>query len=298
MAFDKSRLIDLDECVLNALELFIRTLLPHPDLGEFTKPLVLGSGNAAATGRVMFADREAVFADEGSYKAKLSSVSGINGAVLISASGGKHAPVIAEDLRARGIKTILLTNNPDAPAGKFVSKTYVFPKNPEPYTYNTSTYLGLILSKTGERPGKILDHIQKIRAAVPENLSSYSAYYLLVPETYDVVREMFQTKFDELFGPMVTARVFTPEQTKHAKTVVSSDRELFISFGCQNDLFGTQRLFIPLPENVGFGAVLAVGYYIIGHIQKQHPPYFKDSIQAYTKMASKVFNQTITPITE
>ena len=298
MAFDKSRLIDLDECVLNALELFKRTPLPHPDLGEFTKPLVLGSGNAAVTGRVMFADREAVFADEGSYKERLSFVSGIDGAVLISASGGKHAPIIAEDLRARSLKTILLTNNPDPPAGKFVSQTYVFPKNPEPYTYNTSSYLGLILSKTGEEPGRILDHIEKIRTEIPDNLSSFTAYYLLVPEAFDVVREMFQTKFDELFGPMITARVFTPEQTKHAKTVVSSEKELFISFGGQNDLFGTQRLFIPLPEKTGFGAVVAVGYYIIGHIQKQHPPYFKDSIQAYTKMASKVFNQTITPITE
>lgn len=298
MAFDKSRLIDLDECVLDALELFIRIPPPVLDLSEFKKPLVLGSGNAAVTGRVMFAGREAVFADEGNYRGRLSSIPGIDGAVLISASGAKHAPMIAEDLRARNFKTILLTNNPGAPAEKFVSKTYVFPKNPEPYSYNTSTYLGLILSKTGENAERIYNHIRNLGAFIPENLADYSAYYLLVPEGFDEVREMFRTKFDELFGPMVTARVFTPEQTKHAKTVVSSEEELFISLGCQNDLFGTQRLFIPLPEGAGFGAVVASGYYVIGHIQKQHPPYFKDSIEAYTQLVSKVFNQTITPIVE
>lgn len=295
---DKSRLIDLDECVINALELFKRTPLPRLDLSEFKKPLVLGSGNAAVTGRVMFSDREAVFADEGNYKRKLAAVSGIDGAVLISASGGKHAPVIAEDLSGKNIKTILLTNNPDAPAARYADETHVFPKNPEPYTYNTSTYLGMILSVTGEDPEKILHHIRKIRSDIPDNLKDYSAYFLLVPETYDPVREMFQTKFDELFGPMVTARVFTPEQTKHAKTVVTSEKELFLSLGYENQLFGEKRLFIPLPENAGFGAVVAVGYYLIGHIQKQNPPYFRDSIEAYTKMASKIFNQTITPIVE
>ena len=32
---------------------------------------------------------------------------------------------------------------------------YVFPKQREPYTYNTSTYLGMILGRTKEDPKKI-----------------------------------------------------------------------------------------------------------------------------------------------
>jgi hypothetical protein len=43
---------------------------------------------------------------------------------------------------------------------------------------------------------------------------------------------MFLTKFDELFGPLMSARMFTFEQTKHAKTVVASEPELFINQGC------------------------------------------------------------------
>ena len=97
---------------------------------------------------------------------------------------------------------------------------------------------------------------------------------------------------------MITGRVYTPEQTKHAKTVVPSERELFISFGYRNDLFGAKRLFVPLPDNAGFGAVVATGYYVIGRIQKQHPPYFKDNIEAYAELASRVFNQTIRPLVE
>lgn len=50
--------------------------------------------------------------------------------------------------------------------------------------------------------------------------SRYDAFYLMVPPALDSIREMFLTKFDELFGPLVSARVFTFEQTKHAKTVL------------------------------------------------------------------------------
>ena len=53
---------------------------------------------------------------------------------------------------------------------------------------------------------------------------------------------MLWTKFDELFGPMITTRVYTPEQTKHAKTVIDSDTELFISFGYENMLFGKEQI--------------------------------------------------------
>ncbi len=59
--------------------------------------------------------------------------------------------------------------------------------------------------------------------------------------------------FDELFGPMLTGRCYTWRQTLHAKNVVESERELFISFGYDNELFGHEdaRLNIPLPPNAG-----------------------------------------------
>ena len=302
--FDINSLPDLDAVVLAALEGFMKRGVPELDLGSYRRPLVVGSGNAAATGRILFEGTDAVFADEGTYTAKLRAVRGIDGAILISASGRKHAIVIAKDLRKRKIETRLLTCNPAAPAAEHVDadKVFEFEKNREPYTYNTSTYMAMVLGKTNENPGKIRRHIlDKVHGRVRGDLACrYDAFYLLVPTRFDTIREMFLTKFDELFGPKISGRVFTPEQTKHAKTVVSSPSELFISFGCRNKVFGdpASRLEIPLPAGAGYGALMAIGYYVIGRLQAQFPPYFKTGVEAYTKNASRVFGQDLRPIVE
>lgn len=292
----KLKLIGLDECVLNALKLFINEKLPELKLEKFKRPLVVGSGNAAVTGKILFEGKDAVFADEGNYSKKLDAIREIDGCILISASGGKHAPIIAKDVKKRKLPVILLTNNQNALAKEFADETYFFPKNPEPYTYNTSTYLSMILGKTRENPKEILDFILKLE--IPNDFSKYDSFFLIVPEEFDLAREMFSTKFDELFGPKISGRVFTPEQTKHAKTVVHSDTELFISFGYRNELFGNKRLNIQLPENAGYASIITIVYYVIGHIQKQNPKYYKDNIEAYTKKASEIFGQEIKPIVE
>ena len=265
----QTKLPDLDKVVLDALNLFKKSKLPKLNV-KYKRPLVLGSGNAAVTGRIIFANKDAVFADEGNYKQKIKAIKNIDGAILISASGGKHAPIIAKDLKKRKIETILITNNPTAEANKFVKKTYFYPKNTEPYTYNTSTYMGMILGKTKESPQKIISLIKKIRT--PRNLKKFNAFYIIVPTEFDNLRELFQTKFDELFGPKINGRVFTIEQTKHAKTVVPSDKEFFIGLGYNNKLFGKKqnRLNITLPKSAGPATVMALGYHIIGQIQKGH----------------------------
>ncbi|MBL7055220.1 hypothetical protein ISS05_05685 [Candidatus Woesearchaeota archaeon] len=293
----QTKLPDLDKVVLDALNLFRKSKLPKLNV-KYKRPLVLGSGNAAVTGRIIFANKDAVFADEGNYKQKIKAIKNIDGAILISASGGKHAPIIAKDLKKRKIETILITNNPTAEANKFVKKTYFYPKNTEPYTYNTSTYMGMILGKTKESPQKILNLIKKIKT--PRNLKKFNAFYIIVPTEFDNVRELFQTKFDELFGPKINGRVFTIEQTKHAKTVVPSDKEFFIGLGYNNKLFGKKqnRLNITLPKSAGPATVMALGYHIIGQIQKQHPNHFKNNIVNYTKQASKMFKSTIKPVVE
>ena len=48
---------------------------------------LVGSVNAAATGRILLEKADAVFANESTYEAKLASIRGIDGATLISASG-------------------------------------------------------------------------------------------------------------------------------------------------------------------------------------------------------------------
>ncbi|MBW3019191.1 hypothetical protein KY329_03340 [Candidatus Woesearchaeota archaeon] len=282
-------MIDLDEAVVNALALFTKHRVPSVRI-NFKRPLIVGSGNAAVTGRILFHDKDAVFADESTYKEILESHK-VDGAVLVSASGGKHAPGIAKELKKRRLTAVLLTCNPDALASKFVNKTFLFPRNTEPYTYNVSTYLGMILGMTKEKPKGILTCIKKLK--IPK-LSKYNAFTFIVPPKFELVASMLNTKFDELFGSMINGRVFTSEEIKHARTIVSSDKELFVGLGCSNRIWGKHRISIPLTPN--FGMLMAVGYYIIGKVQKDHPPWFKKNIAAYCKFESKLFKENITPI--
>lgn len=301
--FTLENLPDLDAVVRGSLELFSDTDVPHVDYHQFKRPLVVGSGNAAVAGKIIFNDTDAIFADESSYMEILESKSDIDGAFLISASGSKHAIPIVQELARRSVHTVLLTNNPEAPAREFLndSECYVFPKNREPYTYNTSTYMGMLLSKTQEDPRAIDAFIEEhVLPLMSHDFASHGAFYLIVPEAFNDIRDMFKTKFDELFGPLVMGRIFTKEQTKHAKTVIPHETELFISFGEENTLFGKpeNRITIPLPHNADFGAMMAIGYFVIGSLQKKLPPYYKERIEAYTQETSQMFGSVIEPIVE
>jgi D-arabinose 5-phosphate isomerase GutQ len=294
-------LINLDECVLNALNLLASSKgkLPRLQFDNFKRPLVVGSGNAAITGKIIFSDQDAVFANESTYQHALQTIKAIDGVILISASGGKHAPEIANYLNSRKKKLplILLTCNKNAEAKKYVDRMIVFPHNPEPYTYNTSTYMGMILAKTKENPLAILRHIKRVVEPILKShtvsFANYDAFFLLVPENLDLIKDMLRTKFVELFGRKVARDIFTWEQAKHATTVVPYDTELFISFGRKNNVWGKHRLYIPLPKNANYGAIMAIGYYVIGKIQAQKPPFFKDSIATYCRQAKKWFDKEL-----
>lgn len=300
--FDLSSIPDLDVAVLGALELFQKTPPPKFEPGIYKRPLVVGSGNAEATGRIVFQDFDAVFASESDYEGKLKHIPDIDGVMLISASGGKHAPIIARRAKEYGKRVSLMTNNPNAAAKEFVEpdNLFVFPKNREPYTYNTSTYMGMILSTTGEDPREIYRFIEEKVAAVSfPDFSAYDKFFFIVPTRFSGIVRMLQVKFIELFGRRVARDIETSEYMRHAVTVVPSD-ELFVSFGEENTLWGApeRRLHIPLPEQNGIAAMMAVGYYVIGEIQKRHPPYFKENIVEYTNRASELFGSSIVPIVE
>ena len=142
----------------------------------------------------------------------------------------------------------------------------------------------------------IKNKIDKIKLP---NFRKYDKFYILVPIEFSGIIRMLQVKFIELFGRKVARDVETSEYVKHATTVVPSD-ELFLSFGYNNDTWGTSenRLNIPLPTDAGYGTIMAVSYYVIGKIQKAHPDYFKENIEEYTKEVSKIFGSTISPIVE
>jgi hypothetical protein len=285
------KIINLDECVINALNLFVKTGLPSLPADGFKRPIVVGSGNAAITGKILMRERDAVFADESTFLQKLKSEKNIDGGIIISSSGRKHAPMIARELKKNGLKIILLTNNEDSPAGKIADKQYLFPRNIEPYSYNTSTYLGMILAKTRENPKAILNAIKSIDKKIPKNLKKFDSFFFIIPSELELMKEIFMTKFDELFGARISVRVFTMEQAKHSKTIVPSDKELFVSFGCKNNLFGKNRMEIPLPKNAGYGTLFALGYYFIGKIQEQNKPYFKENIKNYLEQYKKLFGE-------
>jgi len=294
-SFDVSNIPDLDTCVLGALELFQKEKIPEMNI-SYERPLVVGSGNAEATGRIIFADRDAIFASESNLEEKLKNIRNINGVVLVSASGGKHAPIIAKAAKEKDKHVTLITTNSNAQAKEYSDSMYVFPKQREPYTYNTSTYMGMILGKTGENPRAIYDFVlnNTDKIELPD-FRKFDKYYLIVPPEFSGLIRMLQVKFIELFGRKIARDVESSEYVVHATTVVPSD-ELFISFGKPNETYGKNRLNVPLPENSDYASMMAVSYYIVGKIQKAHPPYFKENIVPYTKEVSKIFNQEIKPI--
>jgi len=301
--FTTKNIPNLDVCVKAALELFSNTLLPKITI-PYKIPLVVGSGNAAATGKILFQDQDAIFADESTYENKLKKIKSIDGVILISASGAKHAPIIAK--RAKKLKkhVTLITNNTNALALKYLDNKhknnyYIFPKNREPYTYNTSTYMGPILGKTKEDPKKILQFINKSTSKLKyPNFKKYKKFYFVIPEQFEGIIRLLNVKFIELFGRKIARDIETFEYVKHATTVVSSPDELFISFGKKYKEFGQNHLYIPLPKNANYAAMMAIGYYIVGKIQQSHPQWFKQNIVQYTKKASKLFKHPINPIVE
>lgn len=301
--FDEKNLPDLDTVVLGALEFFAQHTETLPVLPTCERPLVIGSEGAAAAGKMLFADTAALYANESTYARMLDTYTDIDGAVIVSASGSKHAVVIAEALKASGVQTHLLTNNSAAPAAAYLDaqNVHVFPKVREPYTYNTSTYMSMLLAHSGEDPQTILDFITaEVEPRIPDTFEEYDAFFVIIPEQFTEMHAMFGAKFDEMFAPEVSGRVFTLEQAKHAKTVVRSRKECFISIGTAQILFGEkdQRVHIPLPADAGPAAMMAIGYFVIGNIQKQHPPYFKNNIAQYVSDASEMFGHQISVIVE
>jgi hypothetical protein len=290
--FTLENIPDLNVCVLGALELFQKTKIPKIKI-PYKRPLVVGSGNAEATGKIIFHDKDAVFANESDFEEKLKNIKSIDGVVLVSASGGKHSPMIAKISKKYGKHVTLITNNTESEAAKETDHkhkydVYVFPKQREPYTYNTSTYMGMILGKTGEDPAKIIRFIEnKIDKIKMPDFSKYNKYYLIVPPKFSEIIRMLQVKFIELFGRKIARDVETSEYIKHATTVVPSENEIFISFGDKNKKYGKNRLFIPLPKNADYATMMAIGYYIIGKIQGKQEDYFKKNIREYVRMASK-----------
>jgi len=301
----------LDVCVVKGLEyLKGREVSPFPDV-SFKRPLVIGSGNALLTGKILFSNYDSVYANESSYLQKLH-VSNVDGIVIVSASGGKDASKIARwlscDARSNDLEIMLLTNNPNPLAAEFIDpdNIFVFDRRAEPYTYNFSTYFSMIRSKTKEDIGKIQDELAKLLERVPENLGreKYGSYTFIVPEGLSEVGNMFVTKFDEMFVPKIFGQVFTLGELRHAKTIIPDRKRLFVNFDDNEEVKkfvseenGHSR-FDVRPINLGSCFTMALGYFFIGQIQKSNPNWFRNNLLRYTDQISEAFGQQIKPIVE
>lgn len=284
-----SKIISLDNNVLLTLDFFTNNSPPSLDINSLNLPFVVGSGNAYYTGMIIFSEKAAIFADESNFRKVILAFEKvihdrlITQAVIISASGGKDSVWEIELAKKYSLNTTLLTTKGDSDAAKIADKVYVFESIDEPYTYNVSTYMGMILSATRENPMDIKIFITSLK--FPDNFDSYKSYSFVVPDKYMQICPMIDIKKSELFGPNLSIRAFSQGHARHAKFVIRSKDELVITLGEKNEYFGdpNHRWNILLPDNIDFAGVMAVTYYIVGKIQNAKPQYFKENISNYVK---------------
>lgn len=277
----------MDQAVTNALNLFIENKPPKLDLEKYSLPFVVGSGNAYNTGMILFSDKAAIFADESNFKSLIESYRPViekglvTEAIVISASGEKDSVWEIELAKKYGLHTTLLTCSPESSATKIADKVLTYRKAAEPYTYNTSTYLGIILSATQENPEEIKSLVEKIE--LPENFAKYGSYAFVLPDRFASICPMLDIKKSELFGPFLSLRAFPEGHARHAKFVIPTEKELVISINSKNEYFGNpnNRWQIEIPENSSFGTILCLTYFIVGKIQETKPAYFKENITNY-----------------
>ena len=278
---------NLDEIVEQTLEFFTLNTPAKLDLDNYTFPIVVGSGNAYNTGMILFSGRAAIFADESNFKSIIEAYQPaiakglITQAIIISASGEKDSVWEVELAQKNNLDTTLLTCNANSPAAAIADQVFAYRKIAEPYTYNTSTYLGMILSATNEDVTAIYNSLKTL--VLPENFAHYNAYSFILPDAFANICPMLDIKNNELFGPYSCLRAFPEGHARHAKFVIPSEQELVIGIGTSTDNFGhpDHRITIDIPTDASFGYILALTYFITGKIQASKPAYFKENINNY-----------------
>lgn len=287
---------NLNESVLAALDFFVKNKPPRLNLKNFSFPLVVGSGNAFNTGQIIFSGQPAIIVNESNFKKtlisykKLINNKTITRAIVISASGEKDSIWEIKLAQKNKLKTTLLTCSANSSAAKLADQVIVYQKLPEPYTYNVSTYLGMILSAGNEEARGIKEFIKALN--LPKNFKKYSAYSFILPDEFAGIAPMLEIKRNELFGPYLSLRAFSFGEARHAKFVNNSPQELVISLGA-NEYFGLKnnRWEIKIPKNSGNSFVFALTYYLIGKIQEIKPPYFRKNINLFCKNAPRAYGE-------
>lgn len=293
---DINNLPSLTQSTLSALVFFTKQAPPKLKLKTSGLPFIVGSGNAYNTGKIIFSDIPHILANESNFKDKLASYKDlikkkvISQAIIISASGEKDAVWEIEAAKKHRLKTTLLTCNAKSNGEKIANNVIIYQKIAEPQTYNISTYLGMIMSKTGENAKSIEKFVKKIN--LKQKLKKYLAYSFIIPNEFADITSMLDIKKHELFGPNVSIRSFSHGEARHAKFVMPSKKELVISLG-ENKYFGLKdhRHKIKMPQKYGAALVMALTYYIIGQIQEIKPQYYQKNIAKYCQEGPKAYGK-------
>lgn len=280
------KLDTLNLSVLKALDFFQNNRPTGLNLKKYPFPIVVGSGNAYNTGVALFSSQKALFANESNFVELLRRYRDliknktISHAVIISASGEKDSIWEVKAAKKAGLKTVLLTCSPDSAAAKLSGEVFSFRKLPEPYTYNTSTYLGMLMAAGGEKAENIISSILQLK--LPNNYKKYRAYAFILPDEWTAIAPMLEIKKSELFGPKLSIRAFSAGEARHAKFVIRTKEELVISFE-ENKFFGDpkSRFEIKPPKTAGLAWAMAVSYFLIGLIQDSNPDYFGQHIKHF-----------------
>jgi hypothetical protein len=281
------KIINLDQATISALNFFKKNTPQKLNLKTKKIPFVVGSGNAYNTAHILYAQSPAIIANESNFKEIIKNYQALiknslsQEAIIISASGEKDSIWETKLAKKMGLKTTLITCSKDSSAAKLADIVKVFKKLPEPYTYNVSTYLAMILANTEEKPEYILKQIKKIK--FPTNFKNYRAYSFILPDKYQSIAPMLKIKQRELFGSKLNIQAFSQGEARHAKYVIPWEKELVISIGEKNKYFGNKnsRWNIGLPKQHNYAYMLSLTYYIIGKIQVAKPDYFKKNIKNY-----------------
>lgn len=290
-----NNLSNLDKTVLEALQFFKKNKPCKLTLRPFLFPIVVGSGNAYNTAKLIFSSQKAIIANESNFKKILKNYHDlirkkiIKEVFVISASGEKDSIWEIKLAKKYNLKTILLTCNDQSSAAKLADRVILYNKLPEPYTYNVSTYLGMLLSVSQEEVTIIMKFLNNLK--LPD-FKKFKSYAFILPDDFADIAPMLEIKRDELFGPNLSLRAFSFGQARHAKFVNNSAQELVISLG-PNKYFGLEknRLEINLPLKSGNGLIMALTYYIIGKIQAIKTPYFKKNIANFCLTGPKAYGE-------
>lgn len=280
------KITNLNLTVNEALDYFIKNPVKQFKLNKSQLTLAVGSVNAKNTAKMLLENQPNILADESNLKDVLKIYQNlikkkiIDQALLVSASGEKDAVWEIKALKKMGLKTTLLTCNSQASTIKLADKYHVFSKISEPYSYNFSTYLSMLLSFYQESPRKIKKFLEKL--SIPKNFKKFKYFTFILDDKYKAIAEMIKVKDDEMFAAKSSLRAFSYGQARHAKFIYQDKDEMVISFG-KNPFFGhlKNRWEINMPKNHNFAFVFSLAYYLVGIIQEQKPDYFKKSLKDY-----------------